>query len=138
MSAPDIVTITRPPILIDVIAIAAGIAIILPAVHGRSKDAAENCAGDRAADWADSRENCAGYCAADSSDRGTGRDAPALTIVIIAIVITVVIRTIAVAVVVRTITVSIAVVVGAVTVAIVRIGCAAGRHDARGNHCCKC
>ena len=54
----------RLAILVDVIAIAAGIAIILPAIDARSQDTAEDCAGDRALDRADTGD--------DRPDRSAG------------------------------------------------------------------
>ena len=72
----------RLAVLVDVIAIAAGIAIILPAVDGRAEHAAEDRAGNRAFAGADARDDRAGDRAADRADRGTGCDiAPVLAVV---------------------------------------------------------
>src|SRR5439155_16618703 len=87
--ATDVVIVARLAILVDVIAIAAGIAIILPAPDHRAENAAENGAGDRAADRAHTWKNGAGNCAADRADRRAGGDAPALAVVIIAAVVAV-------------------------------------------------
>ena len=65
----------RLTVLVDVIAIAAGIAIILPAVDRRAENAAEDRAGDRAGDRADARNDRAGDRAADRADGGAGRRA---------------------------------------------------------------
>src|SRR3546814_10400349 len=46
--AADVIIVVRLPVLVDVIAIAARIAVILPPVHDRSQDAAQDRARDRA------------------------------------------------------------------------------------------
>jgi hypothetical protein len=85
----------RLTVLVDVIAIAAGIAIILPAVDRRAENAAENGTGDRARARLDSRKNRTGDGAASgterrASDRVAGlRIVAVLAVVVIAVVITV-------------------------------------------------
>ena len=71
----------RLTILVDVIAIAACIAIILAAVDRRSEHAAQNRAGNRALPDANARDDRTGNRTADCTGSGTTDDPTGLTIV---------------------------------------------------------
>src|SRR6476619_7637169 len=67
-SAANVVAVVRLTVLVDVIAIAAGIAIILPAVDRGAENAAKDRAGDRAGARLDARQNRAGNRTARGAD----------------------------------------------------------------------
>src|SRR5437763_8812303 len=89
--APDVIIITRLAVLVDVIAIAAGIAVILPPADDCSENAAEHRAGNGAADRTNAWKNRTGDSATGRADSSAGRNAPTLAVVIIAVVVAVVV-----------------------------------------------
>lgn len=60
--APDIVGVVRIAVLVDVIAIASGITIILPATDNRPDDTAEYRASNGAGSSTNARKDRAGKC----------------------------------------------------------------------------
>src|SRR5437764_1664037 len=126
--APDVVVIAGLTVLVDVIAIAAGIAVILPSADGRAENAAEDRSGDRATYRADARKHRTGNCTANRANRSAGRDTAALAVVIVAVVVAVAIMAIVIAVAV----ISVVVPLRAITVAVIGIRGAARRGDAAG------
>src|SRR6185503_5558349 len=69
---PYIIIVMRLTILVDVIAIAAGIAVILVAADNRASDAAEDCTDRCAGTGADARKHRAGESARARAYDGTG------------------------------------------------------------------
>ena len=72
--AASVIVVVRLAVLVDVVAIAAGIAIILTPVDGRTEHAAEDRAGDGAFARAYARNDLAGDRAADRTDRRASCD----------------------------------------------------------------
>ena len=91
----------RLPVLVDIIAIAAGIAVILLAVDGRAEHAAQDRAGNRALPDADARDDCARNRTSGTADSRATDDiasgrALALALAVIATVVVSVIVAVAV------------------------------------------
>ena len=109
--AAYIVAVVRLTVLVDIVAIAAGISIILMPVHGRSEHAAEYCAGNCAADRANTRENSTCDSAGRCTNRCACSDAPALAVVIIAVVVAIIAVVVVTAIVIAGIVIRVAVTV---------------------------
>src|SRR5690348_3113060 len=133
--AANIVAIMRLTVLVDVVTIAASVAVILMSVNRGSKDAAKDCAGNRAGPWTDSRKNCAGDRAGRGADRRTADDVTRLRVPVISIAIVsvavIAVRIIAVAV------VAIVVAVRAISIAVWLGGAAGDRQTCGGEGCYK-
>jgi hypothetical protein len=73
--------------LVDVIAIATRISIILVAIHRGTNNAPEDRASNGAADRAYARKNCTGDSTGRCPDGSASRDTATLTVIVIAVII---------------------------------------------------
>src|SRR3982750_2699892 len=85
--AANVIAVVRLPVLVDVIAISAGIAVILVTIDARSKHAAKDRTGNCAGPWLDARKNCAGNRTRCSADCSAGNCVACLGIRAVAIVV---------------------------------------------------
>ena len=81
----NIIIVNRIAILVDVIAIASGIPIILLTLDHRASDAAKSCAHQRTFNRADAADHCASCGADKATERGSPDGPLGLWIVVVAV-----------------------------------------------------